>query len=217
MTSGSRAERGPPTRRHRGGRSLAGSALAHPARPRGRRGHALRRRQSPRLARGRIPVPAVVPILRALGLEDETARVQPDQTRRILRLVGRRSRQHHVQSLRAGRLSRTPTTFPVRASTRPLLAKAPASGVRHVRRPGAARAVARDPAPSPADVSLPRRSPRPPALAERLPASLIDATGRARYGARVLGIPAPGSGHARTWRTSRTSRAASGTSRPARC
>jgi len=142
----------------------------------------------PDLLVGESLVPAVVPILKTLGIEEETAsfsRVKPgvsfvwSPTDRV--------------SVTFNRFA--PAVFPYAYNVpRPrfddaLLAKAIASGVRHV----ATRARLQ---PTTADESrgelalAPETLAAAPALDGRPPHLIVDATGRGRHAARVLAIPA---------------------------
>ncbi len=142
----------------------------------------------PELLVGESLVPAVVPILRRLGLEKETAsfsRVKPGVS--------------FIWSP-ADRVSVTferfaPAVFPYAYNVpRPrfdeaLFTKAIASGVRHVPvrarlQPGTEQEVGAELALAPETLAA------APAMAGRPPHLIVDATGRARHAARVLGIPA---------------------------
>jgi flavin-dependent dehydrogenase len=141
----------------------------------------------PDLLVGESLVPAVVPILRKLGVEDETAafsRVKPG--------VSFVWSDDDRVSVTFDRFA--PAVFPYAYNVpRPrfdetLLARALASGVRHV--PVRARLQAVGDAASRRLALAPETLTAVPALAERPPDLVVDATGRARHGARVLGIPA---------------------------
>ena len=58
----------------------------------------------PELLVGESLVPAVVPILQRLGIEEETATLQPRQAGRVLHLVADRPGQRHLRALRPRRL-----------------------------------------------------------------------------------------------------------------
>jgi flavin-dependent dehydrogenase len=142
----------------------------------------------PELLVGESLVPAVVPILRRLGVEEETAsfsRVKPGVS--FLWAPGARV------SVTFNRFA--PAVFPYAYNVpRPrfdhaLFAGAIAAGVRHVRaRARLKRAVV---GASPAELALaPETLAAAPALGGRQPDLIVDATGRARYAAHVLGIPA---------------------------
>jgi flavin-dependent dehydrogenase len=140
----------------------------------------------PELLVGESLVPAVVPILQRLGLEEETAsfsRIKPgvsfiwSPTDRI--------------SVTFSRFA--PAVFPYAYNIpRPqfdaaLLARAIASGVRHV----AVRARLQPTDGTQAELALsPETLAAAPALQGRPPHLIVDATGRARHVARVLAIPA---------------------------
>jgi flavin-dependent dehydrogenase len=142
----------------------------------------------PELLVGESLVPAVVPILRRLGLEKETAgfsRVKPGVS--------------FIWSP-ADRVSVTferfaPAVFPYAYNVpRPrfdeaLFTKAIASGVRHA--PVRARLQPVTEQEVGAELALaPETLAAAPAMAGRPPHLIVDATGRARHAARVLGIPA---------------------------
>jgi flavin-dependent dehydrogenase len=142
----------------------------------------------PELLVGESLVPAVVPILRKLGIEQETAafsRLKPgvsfvwSPTDRV--------------SVTFDRFA--PAVFPYAYNIpRPrfdelLLAKAKAAGVRHL--PVRARLEATiGNGTTPGLVLAPEILAAIPALAARPPHLIVDATGRARLVSRVLGIPA---------------------------
>ncbi len=142
----------------------------------------------PELLVGESLVPAVVPILRRLGVEEETATfscVKPgvsfiwSPTDRV--------------SITFDRFA--PAVFPYAYNIpRPrfdeaLLASAIASGVRHV--PVRARLQAVPRASARAELALaPETLAAAPALEGRPPHLIVDATGRARHVARALAIPA---------------------------
>jgi flavin-dependent dehydrogenase len=139
----------------------------------------------PELLVGESLVPAVVPMLQRLGIEQETAafsRVKPGVT-----LIWSPGDRVNVTFARFA-----PAVFPYAYNIpRPhfdevLLTTAIAAGARHVR--VRARLV-RAPAPARAELAL---SPETLAAApsDRPPDLIVDATGRARHAARVLGIPA---------------------------
>jgi len=141
----------------------------------------------PELLVGESLVPAVVPILRRLGIEEETAdfsRLKPGVS-----FIWSPTDRMSVTFKRFA-----PAVFPYAYNIpRPrfddaLLARAIASGVRHV--PVRAKL---EPAssPSPVDLRLTGETlSAAPHLASRPPDLIVDATGRARQAARVLGIPA---------------------------
>lgn len=142
----------------------------------------------PELLVGESLVPAVIPILQRLDLEKETAsfsRVKPgvsfiwSSTDRV--------------SVTFNRFA--PSVFPYAYNVpRPqfddaLLAKAIASGVDYVT--GRAQLVPNTSGQTRAEIRLsPETLASAPALAGRQPDLIVDATGRARLAARVLGIPA---------------------------
>ena len=144
-------------------------------------------RRSPLLV-GESLVPAVVPILRRLGLEEQVAsfsRVKPGAS-----FVWSSSDQVRVAFDRFA-----PAVFPYAYNIpRPrfdaaLLAGAVASGVRHV----PIRAQLQRHAANGADAELtlsPETLAAAPELGGRQPHLIVDATGRARYVARLLEIPA---------------------------
>jgi flavin-dependent dehydrogenase len=142
----------------------------------------------PDLLVGESLVPAVVPILQRLGFEGETAsfsRVKPgvsfiwSPTDRV--------------SITFNRFA--PAVFPYAYNIpRPqfdaaLLARAVAAGVRHVRARARLQPVT-SPATSAELALAPETLAAVPALADRPPHLIVDATGRARHAARVLAIPA---------------------------
>src|SRR5881409_4328680 len=140
----------------------------------------------PELLVGESLVPAVVPILKTLGIEEETAsfsRVKPgvsfvwSPTDRV--------------SVTFNRFA--PAVFPYAYNVpRPhfddaLLARAIASGVDYV----TARAQLSASAGASAELELaPETVAAAPGLSGRQPDLIVDATGRARHAARALGIPA---------------------------
>ena len=142
----------------------------------------------PPLLVGESLVPAVVPILRRLGLEEQVAsfsRVKPGAS-----FVWSSSDQVRVAFDRFA-----PAVFPYAYNIpRPrfdaaLLAGAVASGVRHV----PIRAQLQRHAANGADAELtlsPETLAAAPELRGRQPHLIVDATGRARYVARLLEIPA---------------------------
>ena len=142
----------------------------------------------PPLLVGESLVPAVVPILRRLGLEEQVAsfsRVKPGAS-----FVWSSSDQVRVAFDRFA-----PAVFPYAYNIpRPrfdeaLLAGAVASGVRHV----PIRAQLQRHAANGADAELtlsPETLTAAPELRGRQPHLIVDATGRARYVARLLEIPA---------------------------
>ena len=142
----------------------------------------------PPLLVGESLVPAVVPILRRLGLEEQVAsfsRVKPGAS-----FVWSSSDQVRVTFDRFA-----PAVFPYAYNIpRPrfdaaLLAGAVASGVRHV----PIRAQLQRHAANGADAELtlsPETLTAAPELRGRQPHLIVDATGRARYVARLLEIPA---------------------------
>ena len=142
----------------------------------------------PPLLVGESLVPAVVPILRRLGLEEQVAsfsRVKPGAS-----FVWSSSDQVRVAFDRFA-----PAVFPYAYNIpRPrfdeaLLAGAVASGVRHV----PIRAQLRRHAANGAEAELtlsPETLAAAPELRGRQPHLIVDATGRARYVARLLEIPA---------------------------
>jgi len=132
----------------------------------------------PELLVGESLVPAVIPILRRLDIEGETAsfsRVKPGVS-----FIWSRDERVDISFARFA-----PAVFPYAYNVpRPrfdeaLLDKAIAAGARHVRARVQLRAA------SPVELAL-----ATPELANRPPHLLVDATGRARHGARALGIPA---------------------------
>ncbi|HXJ81509.1 MAG TPA: tryptophan 7-halogenase [Candidatus Methylomirabilis sp.] len=142
----------------------------------------------PELLVGESMVPAVVPILRRIGMEEETAAfscVKPGVS-----FIWAPGIRFHVTFKRFA-----PAVFPYAYNIpRPrfdeaILAKAVASGVRHV----SVRAQLRplDPSPMGAELALaPETLAAAPALGGCQPHLLVDATGRARQAARALAIPA---------------------------
>ena len=142
----------------------------------------------PRLLVGESLVPAVVPILRRLGVEEDTASfscVKPGAT-----FVWSDSDQVRVTFDRFA-----PGVFPYAYNVpRPrfdeaLLARAVAAGARHT----AVRAHLEriDRSGAHAELALsPETLAAAPALEGRQPHLIVDATGRARYAARLLDIPA---------------------------
>jgi flavin-dependent dehydrogenase len=142
----------------------------------------------PPLLVGESLIPAVVPILRRLGLEEETAgfsRVKPG--------VSFIWSSTHRVSVTFDRF--VPAVFPYAYNIpRPrfdqaLLAKALDSGVRHV--PVRARLQPANGHGAGAELTLaPETLAAAPALHGRPPHLVVDATGRARHGARALGIGA---------------------------
>jgi flavin-dependent dehydrogenase len=142
----------------------------------------------PELLVGESLVPAVVPILRRLGIEEETAafsRVKPgvsfiwSPTDRV--------------SVTFNRFA--PAVFPYAYNIpRPrfdeaLLARAIASGARHVH--ARARLQAEVGPQTPTELALaPETLEAAPALGGRPPHLIVDATGRARHAAKALAIPA---------------------------
>jgi flavin-dependent dehydrogenase len=142
----------------------------------------------PELLVGESLVPAVVPILRRLGLEAETAsfsRVKPGVS--FIWAPGDRV------SVTFNRFA--PAVFPYAYNVpRPrfddaLFAGAIAAGVHHVR--VRARLEPTTAGASRAELALaPETLAAAPALGGRQPDLIVDATGRARYAAHVLGIPA---------------------------
>jgi flavin-dependent dehydrogenase len=170
------------------GAGLAGSALAILLAREGDDVTLFDAGRRPDLLVGESLVPAVVPILRKLGLEDETAgfsRIKPGVS-----FVWTADDRVSVTFNRFA-----PAVFPYAYNVpRPrfdeaLLAKALASGVRHVQVRARLEAIGADAA-QPGLALAPETIAAVPALAERPPDLVVDATGRARYGARVLGIPA---------------------------
>jgi flavin-dependent dehydrogenase len=142
----------------------------------------------PELLVGESLVPAVVPILRRLGLEEETAtfsRVKPGVS-----FIWSATDRASVTFARFA-----PAVFPYAYNIpRPrfdeaLLARAIASGVRHVPVRARLQAV---PAPGTrSEVALaPETLAAEPALKGRPPDLIVDASGRARHAARALAIPA---------------------------
>jgi flavin-dependent dehydrogenase len=142
----------------------------------------------PPLLVGESLVPAVVPILRRLGLEEETAgfsRVKPG--------VSFIWSPTHRVSVTFDRF--VPAVFPYAYNIpRPrfdeaLLAKALASGVRHV--PVKARFEAANGNGSGAELTLaPETVAAAPGMHDLPPHLVVDATGRARHGARALSVGA---------------------------
>jgi flavin-dependent dehydrogenase len=141
----------------------------------------------PELLVGESLVPAIVPILRRLGVEEETAGfscVKPGVT-----FVWSPADRFSFQFARFA-----PSVFPYAYNIpRPrfdeaLLARAVASGARHV----VARARLEPGAPgSESELALaPETLATAPALGGRQPDLIVDATGRARAAARALAIPA---------------------------
>jgi flavin-dependent dehydrogenase len=170
------------------GAGLAGSALAILLAREGDDVTLFDAGSRPDLLVGESLVPAVVPILRRLGLEDETAafsRIKPGVS-----FVWTADDRVSVTFNRFA-----PAVFPYAYNVpRPrfdetLLAKALASGVRHVRARARLEAVGADDD-QPGLALAPETLATVPALADRPPDLVVDATGRTRYGARVLGIPA---------------------------
>jgi flavin-dependent dehydrogenase len=142
----------------------------------------------PELLVGESLVPAVVPILRKLGIEQETAafsRIKPGVSFVWSPTDG--------VSVTFNRFA--PAVFPYAYNIpRPrfdelLLTKAKASGVRHVPVRARLEASAGNGA-CPGLVLAPETLAAVPALAARPPHLIVDATGRARLVSRVLGIPA---------------------------
>jgi len=142
----------------------------------------------PELLVGESLVPAVVPILRRLGIEEETAdfsRVKPGVS-----FIWSPTDRVSVAFKRFA-----PDVFPYAYNIpRPrfddaLLARAVASGVRHV--PARAKLEPATAPTSPAELTLSAETlAAAPHLAGRPPHLVVDATGRARHAARALGIPA---------------------------
>jgi flavin-dependent dehydrogenase len=142
----------------------------------------------PPLLVGESLIPAVVPILRRLGFEDETAgfsRVKPG--------VSFIWSSTHRVSVTFDRF--VPAVFPYAYNIpRPqfdqaLLAKAVESGIRHV--PVRARLQSANGDRAGAEMTLaPETLAATPELKARPPHLVVDATGRARHGARALGIGA---------------------------
>jgi len=142
----------------------------------------------PELLVGESLVPAVVPILRRLGIEEETAdfsRVKPGVS-----FIWSPTDRVSVAFKRFA-----PDVFPYAYNIpRPrfddaLLARAVASGVRHV--PARAKLEPATAPTSPAELTLTAETlAAAPHLARRPPHLVVDATGRARHAARALGIPA---------------------------
>ena len=142
----------------------------------------------PELLVGESLVPAVVPILRRLGLEEETAsfsRVKPGVS-----FIWSPTDRLSVTFKRFA-----PAVFPYAYNIpRPhfdeaLFTKAIAAGVRHV--PVRARLQPASEQGAGAELALaPETLAAAPAMEGRPPHLIVDATGRARHAARVLGIPA---------------------------
>jgi flavin-dependent dehydrogenase len=142
----------------------------------------------PPLLVGESLIPAVVPILRRLGFEDETAgfsRVKPG--------VSFIWSSTHRVSVTFDRF--VPAVFPYAYNIpRPqfdqaLLTKAVESGIRRV--PVRARLQSADGDRAGAEMTLaPETLAAAPELKARPPHLVVDATGRARHGARALGIGA---------------------------
>ena len=142
----------------------------------------------PELLVGESLVPAVVPILRRLGIEEETAafsRVKPGVS-----FIWSPTDRVSVTFKRFA-----PAVFPYAYNIpRPrfddaLLARAIASGVRHVRTRARLRAVTEPQ--THAELALaPETLEAAAALGGRPPHLIVDATGRARHVARALAIPA---------------------------
>ena len=137
---------------------------------------------------GESLVPAVVPILRRLGLEEETAsfsRVKPGVS-----FIWSPTDRLSVTFKRFA-----PAVFPYAYNIpRPhfdeaLFTKAIAAGVRHV--PVRARLQPASEQGAGAELALaPETLAAAPVMEGRPPHLIVDATGRARHAARVLGIPA---------------------------
>src|SRR5258705_2896876 len=142
----------------------------------------------PGLLVGESLVPAVVPILQRLGLEEETAsfsRVKPGVS-----FIWSPNDRFSFSFARFA-----PGVFPYAYNIpRPqfddaVLAKAIASGVDYVT--GRAQLVPNTSAEAPAELQLsPATLRSAPALSGEQPELIVDATGRARLAARALGIPA---------------------------
>ena len=142
----------------------------------------------PELLVGESLVPAVVPILRRLGMEEETAGfscVKPGVS-----FIWSPDSRFRVTFKRFA-----PAVFPYAYNIpRPrfdeaMLAKAIASGVRHVSVRGQLQPL--DASATGAELALaPETLAAAPALGGRPPHLIVDATGRARQVARVLAIPA---------------------------
>jgi flavin-dependent dehydrogenase len=142
----------------------------------------------PALLVGESLIPAVVPILRRLGVEEDTAGFS--QRKPGATFVWSPSDQVRVTFDRFA-----PAVFPYAYNIpRPrfdeaLLARAVACGVRHV--PTKARLQRADGDGEHGVLALaPETLAGAPALEGRQPDLIVDATGRARYAARVLNIPA---------------------------
>jgi flavin-dependent dehydrogenase len=142
----------------------------------------------PALLVGESLVPAVVPILRRLDLEKETARFS--RVKPGVSFIWSPSDRTSVTFNRFA-----PAVFPYAYNVpRPhfddaLLAKAIASGVDYVT--ARAQLVPGAPARSGAELALgPETLAAAPGLSGRQPDLIVDATGRARLAARALGIPA---------------------------
>ena len=142
----------------------------------------------PELLVGESLVPAVVPILQRLGMEEETARFS--RVKPGVSFIWSPTDRVSVTFKRFA-----PAVFPYAYNIpRPrfdqaLLARAIESGVRHV--PVKARLQPAADAPARGELALaPETLDAAPTLRDHPPHLIVDATGRARHAARVLGIPA---------------------------
>ena len=170
------------------GAGPSGSALAMLLARRGARVTLFDDGRRPELLVGESLVPAVVPILKRLGVEEETAsfsRVKPGVS-----FIWSATDRFSFTFARFA-----PGVFPYAYNIpRPrfdeaLFTKAIAAGVRHV--PVRARLQQVSEQEAGAELALaPETLAAAPAMDGRAPHLIVDATGRARYAARVLGIPA---------------------------
>ena len=172
------------SRGHR--RRSFGRGPGHPARASGARVTLFDDGRRPELLVGESLVPAVVPILQRLGLEEETAsfsRVKPGVS--FIWSPNDRFSSPSRASRRA--YTPTPTTSRARRFDDAVLARAVASGVERV----VAHARMEPITDEGRELGLaPETLAAAPSLGGRQPDLVVDATGRARLGARALNIGA---------------------------